>query len=129
MQRRRYADDDIFRVHARYLGPKGKTLPFPIPYRAILPGIAAFVLGLVVMSASGVGLWRFVIAAGLAAGAGKLADLYSSAERPVSSLPVIFSHETGAPRPRRRETIHVVLRPGRIPVRDPGTAPREGRRR
>jgi hypothetical protein len=129
MQRRRYADDDIFRVHSRFLGPKGKTLPFSIPYRGIVPGLAAFVLTLMVLSAFGVGLWRFVIAAGLAAGAGKLTDLYSSAERPVSSLPVIFSHETGAPRPRRRETVHVVLRPGLIPVRDPGTAPKEGRRR
>lgn len=125
MQRRRYAaDDDIFRVHSRYLGPKGKTLPFSVPYRGILPGIAAFVLGLVVLSAFGVGLWRFIIAGAMAAGAGKLADLYSSAERPVSSLPVIFSHETGAPRPRRRETARVVLRPTLIPVRDPGTAPR-----
>ena len=30
MQRRRFAEDDIWRVHARYLGPAGKTLPFSI---------------------------------------------------------------------------------------------------
>ena len=129
MQRRRYADDDIFRHHQRYLGPKGYTLPVSFAYRGIVPGLAAFVLFLVLLSAFGVGAWRFVIAGALAFGIGKLTDLYGSTERPVSSLPAIFSHETGAPRPRRQETIHVVMRPGQIPVRDHRTAPQEGRRR
>jgi hypothetical protein len=128
MPRHRYADDDIWRVHSRYLGPKGQTLPFSVPYRGVLPGLAAFVLGIVVMSVFGVGLWRFVIAGALGFGAMKLADRYGGAERPVSSLPAIFSHETGAPRPRRRETVRVVLRPGLIPVRGPAKARRKGRR-
>jgi hypothetical protein len=128
MQRRRSALDVLFRVHARYLGPKGYTLPFSLPYRGIVPAAAVFILALIVQGALGVGAWRFVIAGALAVGAGKLTDLYSSAERPVSSLPAILSHETGAPRPRPRETIHAVLRPGQIPVRERQTT-QEGHRR
>jgi hypothetical protein len=127
MQRHRHADDDIWRVHSRYLGPKGSTLPFSIPFRGVIPCIAVFVLTVVVLSVFGVGLWRFVIAAALGIGAMKLADMYGGAERPVSSLPAIVSHESGAPRPQRRETIQVVLRPGQIPVHAPRTAPRRGR--
>jgi len=129
MERYRYALDVIFRIHARYLGPEGKTLPFSIPYRGILPAAAAALLTLVVLSAFGVGGWRFAIAGGVLLGTLKLADRYSSAERPVSSLPAIFSHETGAPRPKRREPVRAVLRPGLIPVHTPRTAPRKGRRR
>jgi hypothetical protein len=129
MSRYRFAEDGIFRIHRWYLGPKGKTLPIPVPYAGFLPGAIAAFLVLVILSAFGVGLWRFVIAAVFAVGAGWLADRCSGSERPVSSLPVFFSHETSAPRPAPGETIHVVLRPGRIPVRSPGTAPRKGRRR
>jgi hypothetical protein len=120
MQRHRHADDDIWRVHSRYLGPKGSTLPFSIPYRGVIPFVAVFALTVVVLSMFGVGLWRFVIAGVLGAGALKLADYYGGAERPVSSLPAILSHESGAPRPQQQAPISVVLRPGRVPVHDPG---------
>src|SRR5262249_7991883 len=99
MARRRAADDDLFRVHSRYLGPPGFTFPFSIPHRGIVPGVAAGLVTLVVMSLLGVGIWRFAIAAAAAIAAGALADRYSTSERPVSSLPTIVRHETGAPRP------------------------------
>ena len=58
---RRQADDQIFRIHSRYLGPPGYTLPFSIPYRGILPGLAAGVVTLILLSLFGLGIWRFII--------------------------------------------------------------------
>jgi len=119
MPARRQADDDLFRVHARYLGPPGFTLPFAVPYRGILPGLAAGVAVQLITSLLGAGIWRFALAAGAFIAVATLADRYSSTERPVSSLPAILSHETGAPRPRKREPARTVLRPRSIPVQRP----------
>lgn len=113
---RRQADDDIFKVHSRYLGPPGMTLPFSVPYRSILPGLAAGIGVLILMSLFGVGAWRFMIAAAAALAAGWLADRYSGSDRPVTALPAVLGHETGAPRPSDPEPSSAVLRPGRLPV-------------
>lgn len=127
-ERRRHADDDIFRVHGRYLGPPGMTLPFSIPYRAILPAMAAGIGVLVLMSLLGVGAWRFLIAGGAAIAAGALADRYTGTDRPVSALPAVLGHETGAPRPSEPESSRAVLRPGGLPVRElPSPARKEKR--
>lgn len=123
--RRRQADDDIFRVHSRYLGPPGFTLPVSIPYRGILPGLAAGIATLVLLSLSGVGAWRFLLAAAAAVAAGALADRYSGSDRPVSALPAVFTHESGAPRPVTPQPYRAVLRPGQVPVR--GLPPSTGR--
>jgi hypothetical protein len=127
MARRRAADDDLFRVHSRYLGPPGYTFPFSIPHRGILPGAAGGFVTLVVMSLLDVGIWRFAIAAAAAIAVGALADRYSTSERPVSSLPAIFSHETGAPRPHDPEPVSLLLRPRAIPVEAPHRRRQEGR--
>ena len=71
--RRRQADDDIFRVHSRYLGPPGFTLPVSVPYRGILPGLAAGFGTLVLLSVLGLGPWRFLIALALGIAVGALA--------------------------------------------------------
>ena len=113
---RRQADDQIFRIHSRYLGPPGYTLPFSIPYRGILPGLAAGVGTLILLSLFGLGLWRFIIAAGVAIAAAALADRYSGTDRPVAALPAIFTHETGAPRPVTAHPSQAALRPDRVPV-------------
>lgn len=112
----RHSDDDLFRGSWRWLGPKGYTLPMSIPYRGILPGSAAFVICLIVMSAFGVGTWRFLIAGTVGVGVMKAADLFGSTERPVSSLAAILTHETAAPRPLPRQDVSVRIRPSQIPV-------------
>jgi len=113
---RRQADDQIFRIHSRYLGPPGYTLPFSIPYRGILPGLAAGAGTLILLSLFGLGLWRFIIAAGVAIAAAALADRYSGTDRPVAALPAILTHETGAPRPVSAHPSLAALRPDRVPV-------------
>lgn len=113
----RQADDDIFKVHSRYLGPPGLTLPFSIPYRSILPALAAGTGVLILMSLFGIGAWRFAIAAVAAFAAGWVADRYSGTDRPVTALPAVLGHETGAPRPADPEPSAAVLRPGALPVR------------
>jgi hypothetical protein len=115
--RRRQADDDIFRIHSRYLGPPGMTLPFAVPYRAIVPGAAAGTGVLMLMAMFGVGAWRFAIAGLAAVAVGALVDRYSGHDRPVSALPAVLGHETGAPRPSEPEPSRAVLRPGQLPVR------------
>jgi uncharacterized protein DUF1707 len=50
----------------------------------------------------------------------------SGAERPVSALPAIFAHETGAPRPAQPQPQHAVLRPAAVPVRAAAQARRRG---
>lgn len=114
--RQRQADDDIFRVHSRYLGPPGFTLPFSIPYRAILPAGAAGLAALVLLSPLGIGLWRFVLAIGIAVATGALADKFSGGDRPVTALPGILARETGAPRPSAATPADTVIRPGAVPV-------------
>ena len=116
---RRQADDQIFRIHSRYLGPPGYTLPFSIPYRGILPGLAAGVGTLILLSLFGLGLWRFIIAAGVAIAAAALADRYSGTDRPVAALPAILTHETAAPRPADPQPSLAALRPDRVPVHAP----------
>jgi hypothetical protein len=125
-RRRQAADDELFRLHSRYLGPPGFTLPFSIPYRGILPGAAAAFAVLVVTSLLGAGIWRFVIVAGAFIAVAALADRYSGSERPVSSLPAIISHETGAPRPHAPEPARLKLRPQAVPVHQPRRGVRGG---
>jgi hypothetical protein len=122
--RRRHADDNIFRVHSRYLGPPGFTLPVSIPYRGIVPGLAAGIGTLVLLSLLGAGAWRFLLAAVAALATGALADRYTGSDRPVSALPAVFTHESGAPRPVTPRPSRVVLRPGQVPVRGPGPSGR-----
>jgi hypothetical protein len=117
--RRRQADDDIFRVHSRYLGPPGFTLPVSIPYRGILPGLAAGFGTLVPLSLLGLGPWRFLVTIAVGIAAGALAGHYSGSDRPVSALPAVFTHESGAPRPVTPQPSRAVLRPGQVPVREP----------
>jgi len=126
-QRLRQADDDIFRAHSRYLGPPGITLPFSVPYRAILPGAGAGGAALVILSLLGAGGWRFVIALAVAFAAGLLVDRFSGTDRPVSALPAILSGEASAPRPHPSLPARAVLTPAAIPVRRP--APEEGGQR
>jgi hypothetical protein len=116
--RLRQADDDIFRVHSRYLGPPGFTLPFSIPYAGILPGLAAGLGTLVLLSLLGLGAWRFLLTAGVAVAVGALVGRHSGGERPFWALPAMFTHESGAPRPTNPRPSSAVLRPGRVPVRE-----------
>lgn len=115
-QPRRQADDEIFRVHSRYLGPPGITLPVSIPYRAILPGLAAGAGTVILLSVFGLGLWRFLLAGVVAIAVGALADRYSGSDRPVAALPAILTGETGAPRPAAPQQSQAALRPGQVPV-------------
>lgn len=124
--RRRQADDELFRVHSRYLGPPGFTLPFAIPYRGILPGAAAALAVLIITSLLGAGIWRFALVLGAFVAVAALADRYSSSERPVSSLPAIISHETGAPRPHTPAPVRLVLRPDAVPVHQPRPGGQQG---
>jgi hypothetical protein len=125
--RSRVADDELWRSHRRYLGPPGFTLPVSVPYRAILPGLAAGILMLLVLSPLGLGFWRFLIALAAALGAGALADRYGGSDRPVSALPAIMGHETGAPRPVTPRPSQAVLRPGEVPARSLPLPSRENR--
>jgi hypothetical protein len=118
-ERLRGSDDDIFRAHSRYLGPPGITLPFSVPYRAILPGAGAALAALVILSLLGVGGWRFIIALALGAATGALADRFSGTDRPVSALPTILGGEASAPRPRTTAPARAVLSPAAVPVRAP----------
>ena len=116
---RRRADDELFRVHSRYLGPPDFTLPFALPYRSILPGLGAGSAVLVLLSLFGVGAWKFLIAAAACAGAGALAARFGGADRPVSALPAVIASESGAPRPVDQQPSRAVLSPTRVPVYDP----------
>lgn len=127
MPRQRRAEDEIFRVHGRFI-IRLMGVPFSVTYRALLPGIAAGIGVLVLLSVLGTGLWRFLIAAAAGLAVGAVTDRYSSADRPVRSLPSILSHETAAPRPGTRKAVQMTLRPGSVPVHPPRGTPRTGGR-
>jgi hypothetical protein len=123
---RRRADDEVWRVHARWLGPPGWTLPVSVPYRAVLPGFGAGAGTVVLLSVLGAGGWRFAVAAVAAVAAGAAAARSGGSGRPVSELPGLLLDEAGAPRPASRAADRAVLRPGRVPAR---LAPRDRGRR
>jgi hypothetical protein len=57
---RRHSDDDLYRIHSRWLGPAGYTLPFSIPLNGIPAGAGTGVVALAVLRAvgvSGLPLW------------------------------------------------------------------------
>jgi hypothetical protein len=116
---RLYPDDDMYRIHSAWLGPKGRTLPFQIPYRALPPGFAAFLVALILLrgaGASGPVLYGIAIAAACLAGG--LAARLSGSERPVTALFLIVYHEITAPRPAppSRQVTRAVLRPDQVTV-------------
>jgi hypothetical protein len=122
---RRRADDEVWRVHARWLGPPGWTLPVSVPYRAVLPAFAAGAGAVMLLGVLGAGGWRFAVAAVAAVAVGAAAARSGGSGRPVSELPGLLLDEAGAPRPAPRAPDRAVLRPGRVPVRP---TPRDGRR-
>ena len=125
----RHSDDDLWRHNWRWLGPKGYTLPVSLEGRGILPGGVTFLIMLAVLSAFGVGGWRFLIALAAGFAVMKLAGFFGSTERPLSSIASIVSHETGAPRPQQPQASQAVLRPGQLPVHVVGARPRRRRDR
>jgi hypothetical protein len=112
----RHSDDELWRHDWRWLGPKGYTLPVSLEGRGILPGGVVFLILLAVLSAFGVGAWRFLIALAAGFAVMKLAGRFGSSERPLSSIASIVAHETGAPRPQQPEASQAVLRPSQLPV-------------
>ena len=125
----RHSDDDLWRHHWSWLGPKGYTLPVSLEGRGILPGGVTFLILLAVLSAFGVGGWRFLIALAGGFAVMKLAGHFGSTERPLSSIASIVSHETGAPRPQQPQAERATLRPGQLPVHVVEARPRRRRDR
>ena len=125
---RRHSDDDLYRIHSRWLGPAGYTLPFSIPLKGIPAGAAAGVAALMVLrafGASGLPLW--ILTAGIVIGAAKLVISVTGPERPVRALAALFASEVSAPRPERNDPQSTVLSPVGIRVRAV-TVGRPGRR-
>lgn len=120
----RHSDDELWRHNWRWLGPKGYTLPVSLEGRGIVPGGVTFLILLAVLSAFGVGAWRFLIAAGAALAVMKLVGHFGSTERPLSSIASIVAHETGAPRPNQPQASLAVLRPRQLPVHAVEARPR-----
>lgn len=127
---RRHSDDDLYRIHSRWLGPAGYTLPFSIPLNGIPAGAATGVVALAVLralGASGLPLWA--LTTGIVVGASKLVVSVTGPERPVRALAALFASEVSAPRPEGNDLQSTVLSPAGIRVRArPARRPRRQRR-
>ncbi len=124
---RRHSDDDLYRIHSRWLGPAGWTLPVSVPMKGIPAGAVAAAVSLVVLRGFGLNgpvLWVLALAATV--GAAKLVLVLTGPERPVRALAALLSSEVSAPRPDEGRAEAAVLVPGRVRLRG---VPRRGRRR
>jgi hypothetical protein len=48
----RHSDDDLYKIHSRWLGPAGFTLPLSVPMKGIPVGAAAATLTIIVLRPS-----------------------------------------------------------------------------
>ncbi len=115
---RRHSDDDLYRIHSRWLGPPGYTLPFSLPLKGIPVGAGAGVVAMASLrayGASGLPLW--LLTAGIVIGSTKLVMSVTGPERPLRALAALFASEVSTPRPCSNEPETVVLNPEAITVR------------
>lgn len=115
---RRHSDDDLYRIHSRWLGPPGYTLPFSLPLKGIPVGAGVGVVALATLRAFGAnGLPLWLLTAGIVIGSTRLAMSVTGPERSLHALAALFAGEVSAPRPCSNEPETMVLHPEAITVR------------
>ncbi|WP_093853620.1 hypothetical protein [Streptomyces sp. SolWspMP-sol7th] len=95
------SDDELYRVHNVFLGPRGFTLPWRARYSAYGLWVAFTLSALIVESRMGIGgFWPLIFTVVGAIAATMWAEEFVTYECPVRAYPRILAHEVSAPRPR-----------------------------
>ncbi|MFF4771093.1 hypothetical protein ACFY1V_31750 [Streptomyces sp. NPDC001255] len=95
------SDDELYRVHNVFLGPRGFTLPWRARYSAYGLCVSFALVALAVESRMGIrGLWPLLFTVAGAVAATMWAEDFITYECPVRAYPRILAHEVSAPRPR-----------------------------
>ncbi|MFD6356721.1 hypothetical protein [Nocardia tengchongensis] len=97
-------DDLLYRVDSRYLGPAGKTFPFPIRYQAVGVGSAVFIALLLIVRGlvhvpANFTMWSILLVA-TGAITSRITRI-TGADRPLSSVVRAAWNDLNAPRPPR----------------------------
>lgn len=103
------SDDSLYRIDAKWLGPKGNTLPFAARYSAWAMAFAGVFVFLAVFRKAGLPFSPFtaVLCIALSVGVTALVHRRIDAERPVRAVAADFWHEVKTPRPPT--AVHVTL--------------------
>ncbi|MDQ1286600.1 MAG: hypothetical protein QG622_165 [Actinomycetota bacterium] len=112
-------DDEVYRVHTVWLGPRGLTFPWTARYLAYAVWLVTFMMILLVeaLTPINVGLppvWEICIATLFTYAAMGLVDH----ERPVSSVWQTFVADVSAPRTSSPQTLITSTR--KVRIKDPG---------
>jgi hypothetical protein len=108
----RHSDDDLYKIHSRWLGPAGFTLPLSVPMKGIPVGAAAATLTIIALRAFGVtGLPMWLLTIVIATAIAKVVISVTGHERPVLALATLLLAEVSAPRPAAGNLQTGVLEP------------------